>query len=100
MNEVINDIKKEIKQNEIVIIATSGGPDSMALINILKNINKYKLICAHVNHKLRKESNAEAKMVKNYCKENNIIFEYHEIDNYKGNTEAHAREKGIYFLNH
>ncbi|MBR3898249.1 MAG: tRNA lysidine(34) synthetase TilS [Bacilli bacterium] len=98
MNEVINDIKKEIKQNEIVIIATSGGPDSMALINILKNINKYKLICAHVNHKLRKESNAEAKMVKNYCKENNIIFEYHEIDNYKGNTEAHAREKRYIFF--
>lgn len=98
VNEVIYDIKKEIKQGEVIIVATSGGPDSMTLINILKDINWYKIICAHVNHKLRRESNKEAEMVKNYCRKNNIIFEYHQINNYEGNTEAYARKKRYIFF--
>ena len=96
MNDILNKLKKEIPNNTSIIIATSGGPDSMALLNLLNQIKEEKnlnIISAHVNHKLRKESNKEAKMVENYCKKNSLTFEYMEISNYRGNTENYARKK-------
>lgn len=101
MNDVLEKLKKEIPNNSAVVIATSGGPDSMVLLKLLSTVKKeknLKLICAHVNHKLRKESDEEAKMVKNYCEKNNIIFEYMTINEYKGNTENYARKKRYEFF--
>ena len=88
-----------IDKSEYLVVATSGGPDSMALLHLLKN-NNYKVICAHVNHNLRKVSDEEYIFVKNYCKENNIIFEGMKINSYKNNkfTEAEAREKRYNFF--
>ncbi len=101
MNDIIAKLKKELPNNSNIVIATSGGPDSMVLLNLLSTIKKeknLKLICAHVNHKLRNESAKEAKMVKQYCQKNNIIFEYMTIDKYEGNTENYAREKRYEFF--
>ena len=101
MNDILERLKKEIPNNSSVIIATSGGPDSMVLLTLLLAVKKeknLKLVCAHVNHKLRKESDDEAKMVKKYCEKENIIFEYMIIDKYKGNTENYARAKRYEFF--
>ena len=101
MNDILERLKKEIPNNSSVIIATSGGPDSMVLLTLLLAVKKeknLKLVCAHVNHKLRKESDDEAKMVKKYCEKENIIFEYMIIDRYKGNTENYARKKRYEFF--
>ena len=101
MNDILDKLKKEIPNNSSIVIATSGGPDSMVLLNLLSTVKKekkLKLICAHVNHKLRKESDDEAKMVKNYCEKNKIIFEYMTIDEYQGNTENYARKKRYDFF--
>ena len=97
MNDIIEDIKKQIK-DETIVIATSGGPDSMCLLHLINENTNLKIICAHVNHKLREESTEEAKMVKDYCTSNNITYEYYEIENYKGNTENYAREKRYEFF--
>lgn len=97
MNDVLEDIKNQIK-SETVVVATSGGPDSMCLLNLINQNTDLKIICAHVNHKLREESEKEAQMVKNYCTSNNITYEYYELTNYKGNTEAYAREKRYKFF--
>ena len=101
MNDILDRLKKEIPNNSSVIIATSGGPDSMVLLTLLLAVKKeknLKLVCAHVNHKLRKESDDEAEMVKKYCEKENIIFEYMIIDKYKGNTENYARKKRYEFF--
>ena len=101
MNDILERLKKEIPNNSSVIIATSGGPDSMVLLTLLLAVKKeknLKLVCAHVNHKLRKESDDEAEMVKKYCEKENIIFEYMIIDKYKGNTENYARAKRYEFF--
>ena len=101
MNDILDRLKKEIPNNSSVIIATSGGPDSMVLLTLLLAVKKeknLKLVCAHVNHKLRKESDDEAEMVKKYCEKENIIFEYMTIDKYKGNTENYARAKRYEFF--
>ncbi len=101
MNDILEKLKKEIPNHSSVVVATSGGPDSMVLLNLLSTVKKEKsltIVCAHVNHKLRKESDDEAKMVKEYCAQNNIIFEYMTIDEYKGNTENYARKKRYEFF--
>jgi len=88
-----------IDKNKYLVVATSGGPDSMALLHLL-NSNEYKVICAHVNHGLRVESEEEYKFVENYAKINNIIFEGMKIEGYKDNrfTENEAREKRYAFF--
>lgn len=101
MNDVILDLKNTIKDGSSVIVATSGGPDSMALLSLLLSIKDYKdlnIVCAHVNHKLRDESEEEEIMVKNYCLENDIIFELTTLGNYEGNVEESARKKRYEFF--
>ena len=98
MNDVIEDIKKTISDRSVVIVATSGGPDSMCLLDLIVHNTDLKVICAHINHKLRAESDEEALMVKDYCTGNNITYEYYEINGYKGNTEDYARKKRYAFF--
>ena len=77
-----------------IVIGVSAGPDSMALLHsAIKNLNK-TIICAHINHNVRPESNEEEKYLEQYCKENNIIFEKTKIESYKEkNFENEARKK-------
>ena len=101
MNDIITKLKQNIPNNTSIVVAVSGGPDSMALLSLLSQIKKEKnltIICAHVNHQLREESNQEAIMVKKYCQQNNIIFEYMQINEYRGNTENYARQKRYEFF--
>jgi len=85
-----------------VVIACSGGPDSMALFNILLELKKVKnidIVCAHVNHNVRKESKEEALMVSSFCLKNDVPFELLEIDSYtESNFEAEARAKRYDFF--
>lgn len=104
MKEANNIIKSYISDNSTVVLAISGGPDSMVLLNLVlkfKSSKNLNIVCAHVNHKLRKESEEEEKFVKNYCKENGIIFELLTIDEYKTSkfSEADARNRRYKFFN-
>lgn len=104
MKKVIDFLKENLDKNASIVVACSGGPDSMCLLDLvtkLKDELNLNIIVAHVNHKLRSESEEEAKMVENYAKENNITFELHEITNYiNGNfTEEDARKRRYNFFN-
>lgn len=89
-------IEDLLKENDIVVFACSGGPDSMCLLELLNNTKQKKnitLICAHINHKRRKESDEEYLFVKKYCLDKNIIFEGTEFLTYeKGNFESLAHQ--------
>lgn len=81
-----------ITNSEYVIVACSGGPDSMLLLHLLNSIG-LKVVCAHVNHKTRGETDEEYSFVKNFCDINNIIFEGIELTDVKhDNFEHYARE--------
>ena len=77
-NKIENTIKKYnlLTKDDIVIVAVSGGPDSMCLIdNLLKLKEKFKvkeIVVAHLNHMIREEAKEETKYVEEYCKKNNI----------------------------
>ena len=97
---MIKDIlnKLEIKNEKYLIVGCSAGPDSMALLHLLKNNTNKIIVCAHINHNVRKESNEEEEYLKNYCKDNNIILEKTTLTKYtERNFENEARKKRYNF---
>ena len=87
----LNSLKINI--NDPIIVAVSYGPDSMFLLDMLRK--RYSnIVCAHVHHNHRKESDIEKIKLQEYCLKNNIIFEFKKIDSYKNNrfTEEEARK--------
>lgn len=85
MEKVLDFIKQNtiLKPGDNVIIGLSGGPDSMVLLNhliFLKNEFNFNIICAHVHHNLRKESDEEALFVEKYCLEQGLIYELRKLE--------------------
>lgn len=89
VNNIINIVKNNIIENELinkndkVVVAVSGGPDSMCLLDTLFRIKDdigFDIIVAHVNHGIRIESEEEKVYVENYCKERNIPFYYLKVN--------------------
>lgn len=79
-----------------VVVGVSGGPDSMCLLFLLNSwvkINKGSLIAIIIDHQLREESNIEAKYIKNYLSEKNILSKIIKIKkkNIKKKTMEEAR---------
>ncbi len=97
MEEVYNFIrtKLSLKTGDVVVAGISGGPDSMALLYILnefKNKLDLKLVCAHINHNVREESDKEEEDLRKFCLKNKIIFECKKIDKWSNdNFESEAR---------
>ena len=95
MERVLLYLKSILKKNDCIVIATSGGPDSMCLLHLLCELKEklsLKLIVAHVNHKLRSESEEEAEFVKETAFQHHLIYEYMEINEYHDdNLENEAR---------
>ena len=103
MKKVIDFLKNNLNNKDAVVVACSGGPDSMCLLDLvtkLKDELNLKIIVAHVNHKLRIESEEEAQMVEKYAKNNGLIFELLEINEYleKTFTEEDARRRRYEFF--
>lgn len=67
-----------------VVVAVSGGPDSLCLLHILHTFEDklgIKLYAAHLNHCLRgKEADADEEFVKNFCKSINVEFRSKRVD--------------------
>ena len=93
-----------IKKNDKIIIAVSGGMDSTALLLLLQSINFYKIIVAHVDHSIRKESITDRLFVEDLCKDLGVSFYFKTLNfssrNRKDSVEKWAREKRYeYFVN-
>lgn len=59
-----------------LVVAVSGGVDSMVLLDIvMQKIPKNKIFVAHFNHNLRSlESDGDADFVQDFCQKNNLKF--------------------------
>lgn len=79
-----------------IVVAVSGGPDSMALLHGLYELS-YICVVAHVNYGLRgAESDGDENCVSEYCMKRNIFFEVRKVSNdewkhYDGSTQEAAR---------
>jgi len=81
------------KNHSKVIVALSGGLDSMFLFHLLstyKNKLNIELVVAHVNHKQRPESDEEEEALRNLARQTGTPF---YVDHFTGRfTEASARQ--------
>lgn len=83
--------------NDTIVVGCSTGPDSMALLDMLLKLReKYELqlICAHVNHNIRKQSEIEEAFIKDYCNNHNIMLEKMKIEKY-GDDNFHNEARNI-----
>lgn len=99
--QVLNTIKKYdlINENDKIICGVSGGPDSICMLDILKDLKedlKFELIVCHVNHLIREEAISDEEYVVNYCKVNNIKYYVKRIDvkKYADNNKQGTEEAG------
>ncbi len=95
-------MRNHFRFGDCVVVATSGGPDSMALLHLVLSLRDelgLDVVCAHVNHKLRLESDDEESMVMNFCDSNGLSCEVFTIDGYNnGNVECDARNQRYAFF--
>ena len=112
-NKILGTIKKYnmIQNGEKVVLAVSGGPDSICMLDILNDIKndlsidlKFEIIVAHVNHMIREEAENDERYVKKYCEEKQIEFYSKSIDvkkiannNKIGLEEAGRKERYNFF---
>lgn len=65
------------EQEERLLVAVSGGVDSMVLLHLLEILQKQQTLTigvAHINHQLRAASIEEARYLANYCQKQGFAF--------------------------
>ena len=101
--KVLETIKKYnlIEDGDKVVVAVSGGPDSITMLDILneiknENLINFEICVAHINHMIREEAKSDELYVKNYCEEKNIDFYSKSIDVLKlaNNNKTGTEEMG------
>jgi len=89
--------KNYTNKNEPIVVALSGGVDSMVLFNILYSINK-NIIIAHVNHNKREASILEYEELEQMAIHKNVTFEGIKLDDLDGNFQKESRTKRYEFF--
>lgn len=109
-DKILETIKKYnlIQENDIIVVAVSGGPDSMCLLDNLLELKAElkieKIAVAHLNHMIRQEAKVETEYVKKYCEDKNIECFVKFVDVNKiardekiGTEEAGRKERYKFF---
>ncbi len=104
LDKFLSYIKEEklFTQNDRVLLAVSGGMDSMAMVTLFLQAN-ISIGVAHINHHLRgNESDEDAEFIQKYCEEKKIPFYIFHIDPAQfasGNMHDTARKLRYEWLN-
>lgn len=76
---ILNTIKKYnlIEDGDRIVVAVSGGPDSITLLNCLYELKKrnkvnFEMVVCHINHGLRENAKIDEEYVLEYCKKIDI----------------------------
>lgn len=85
IKKVLETIKKYnlIENGDKIVLGVSGGPDSITMLDILKQLREeivFEIVVAHINHMIREEAIEDEKYVQEYCKKNNIECYIKRID--------------------
>lgn len=108
---LIHQISNQLKQNpkwlltDTVVLAVSGGVDSMVLLEILSQINtsieghNKQLVVAHFDHNVREDSYLDAQFVKQKAEELGLIYFVQRWENPSmSDFEANARQARYRFF--
>lgn len=86
------------KPGEPVIVAVSGGVDSIVLFDLLTHLPqeyKPKLVIAHINHHLRGESDEEEAFIRHLANQSQTplhVYQWHQDNHPKTGIEKAARD--------
>ena len=75
---------------ETWVIAVSGGPDSMALLDMAFT-QKVHCIVSHINYHKRESADRDMMIVKDYCTQNQIPVYVFDAPKETGNFQDYAR---------
>ena len=92
MKKKAEELKKSglIKKNEKILIAFSGGPDSVFLYNLLDFLKEeyfLEISLIYINHNLREDVGNDLKFVKNFSEENDVPLYVKSVNVKKYATE-------------
>ncbi|MDP2654505.1 MAG: tRNA lysidine(34) synthetase TilS [Candidatus Omnitrophota bacterium] len=94
-----------VAYGDTLIVGVSGGPDSMALLNLLARMRTtlgLKLIAAHVNHGLRRTAGRDERCVRQACVGLQIPCHVKKLSlgrrRSRGSVEEIARNKRLQFF--
>lgn len=96
---ILNTIKKYnlIEDGDRIVVAVSGGPDSITLLNSLYDLKEnkklnFEMVVCHINHGLRENAKIDEKYVLDYCTKINVkCFVLHA----KVKKEAEKQKRGL-----
>lgn len=101
MQQILTEFLKEhYNPNKPVLLGLSGGPDSLALLHLLREHKEVALAIAHVDHGWREESGGEAEQLRRMAEEMGLPFHLKKLDptKLKGNLEAASRDERLNFF--
>ncbi|MGI6545833.1 MAG: tRNA lysidine(34) synthetase TilS [Fastidiosipilaceae bacterium] len=89
-----------LPQNQEIVVAVSGGADSMALLLVLlRLVDKKRLVVAHFNHGWRmEESEEDERFVCSFCERNHLTCVVGAAKAPKVGSESDARDQRYAFL--
>ena len=66
------DAYEMVDKNQKILIAVSGGPDSMALLHLFFRWDKTRIGVFHLNHGFRETASRDADLVRDFCEKKGI----------------------------
>ena len=97
-----NNVKKTLQRECVIpvdskiILGVSGGPDSMALLNVMAGLQEelhFKLYAVGIDHQLRDESEQEINVAKTYSEYLNVPFQSIKVMVDGRNIQESARKE-------
>ena len=84
---------------DVILLALSGGYDSMCLLHILKNLGAKNIIAIHFNHNWRGEDSYKDELrCKDFCELIGVKFYSETVSEYVKKSETAAREARYNFF--
>lgn len=84
MNKIVESVSKSIKDDDKIVVAVSGGADSMVLLWSIVEVSKqrhFQFRVISIDHMIRgNESSSDAKFVDEFCKRNKVDCKIVKID--------------------
>ncbi len=97
MKDVYDYLRGKVEYRDTVVLGISGGPDSMALLKVVMNLKQELdliVVVCHINHNIREESKTEEEYLREFCKNEGLIFEAMKIESY-GDDNFHNEARTI-----